>query len=471
MSNALQRLLRPRRLGLRARITLAFTIGTTLLSVMMALITYGFARSNLLSQRDTSAVRQAEQNARFIELNLPSNPKVVDVLAQLQTPASTKPLVFYRDIWSVLTGQNAPNDLPPSLVDRVRDQSTAARMVYVLRGQPVLAIGVPILSRQGSYFEIESLTEVTSTLRSVRFSLIGASAITTALGVLLGTWVARRAVKPLADAAQAAKAIAGGRLDTRLEASDDRDLQMLASAFNGMASALEERVERDARFASDVSHELRSPLMTLAASVEVLQARREEMSERSQSALDLLVGDVARFQNLVEDLLEMSRIDAGALRLNREPLFVAEFVRHAVAVSSVRDACVKVSPHAEHLVIEGDKRRMARVVANLVDNARIHGGEPVEIAVNEDPDDPNGHVRIAVSDHGAGVPAEERTLVFQRFARGVGAGRRGLGEGTGLGLAIVEEHVKLHGGRVWVEDRADGEHGARFVIELPAEPA
>jgi signal transduction histidine kinase len=470
MRNGLQRL-RPRRLGLRARITLAFTIGTTLLSVMMALITYGFARSNLLRQRDSSAVRQAQQNARFIELNLPSNPQVKDLLRDLQTPASSSPLVFYRGTWSVLTGQNAPNDLPPSLVRRVQDESTAARMVYGLRGRPVLAVGVPIPSSQASYFEIQSLTEVTSTLRSVGFSLIGASAITTALGVLLGTWVARRAVKPLADAAQAAKAIAGGRLDTRLDASDDPDLQMLASAFNGMASALEERVERDARFASDVSHELRSPLMTLAASVEVLQARREEMSERSQSALDLLVADVTRFQNLVEDLLEMSRIDAGALRLNREPLFVAEFVRHAVAVSSVRDACVNVSPHAEELVIEGDKRRMARVVANLVDNARIHGGEPVEIAVSEDPDDPDGHVRIAVSDHGAGVPVEERTLVFQRFARGVGAGRRGLGEGTGLGLAIVEEHVKLHGGRVWVEDRADDGHGARFVIELPAEPA
>jgi signal transduction histidine kinase len=468
MSNALQRL-RPRRLGLRARITLAFTIGTTLLSVMMALITYGFARSNLLRQRDSSAVRQAEQNARYIELNLPSKRQIKDLLAELQTPASSRPLVFYRDSWSALTGQNAPNELPSALVARVRDQNTPARMVYDLRGRPVLAVGVPIT--QASYFEIQSLTEVTSTLRSVGFSLIGASGITTALGVLLGTWVARRAVKPLGDAAQAAKAIAGGRLDTRLDASDDRDLQMLSSAFNGMASALEERVERDARFASDVSHELRSPLMTLAASIEVLQARREEMSERSQSALDLLVADMARFQNLVEDLLEMSRIDAGALRLNREPLFVAEFVRHAVAVSSVRDACVQVSPHAEELIIDGDKRRMARVVANLVDNARIHGGEPVEVAVNEDPDEPNGRVRIAVSDHGAGVPADERTLVFQRFARGAGAGRRGLGEGTGLGLAIVEEHVKLHGGRVWVEDRADHEHGARFVIELPADPA
>jgi signal transduction histidine kinase len=338
-------------------------------------------------------------------------------------------------------------------------------MVYDPR-LPVLAVGVPIPTGGGCW------NPVAHRVAYARGVVLTQSALRPSprLSEAAPTWVARRAVK-LHRRRPGGKAIAGGRLDTRLDASDDRDLQMLASAFNGMASALEERVERDARFASDVSHELRSPLMTLAASVEVLQARRAEMSERSQSALDLLVADVARFQNLVEDLLEMSRIDAGALRLNREPLFVAEFVRHAVAVSSVRDACVKVSPHAEQLVIDGDKRRMARVVANLVDNARIHGGEPVEVAVNEDPDDPDGHVRIEVSDHGAGVPAEERSLVFERFARGVGAGRRGLGEGTGLGLAIVEEHVKLHGGRVWVEDRSDDEHGARFVIELPSEPA
>ena len=76
-----------------------------------------------------------------------------------------------------------------------------------------------------------------------------------------------------------------------------------------------------------------------------------------------------------------------------------------------------------------------------------------------------------MSDHGPGVPPEERQLVFERFSRGGGAGRRGMGEGAGLGLALVDEHVRLHGGRVWVEDRADGEPGARFVIELPAEEA
>ena len=104
-----------------------------------------------------------------------------------------------------------------------------------------------------------------------------------------------------------------------------------------MASALQTRVERDARFASDVSHELRSPLMTLSASVEVMEARRDEMPERAQAALDLLVSDVVRFQGLVEDLLEISRFDAGAIRLHLEELLVAEFVRKPSPVSSMPD--------------------------------------------------------------------------------------------------------------------------------------
>jgi two-component system, OmpR family, sensor histidine kinase MtrB len=353
-------------------------------------------------------------------------------------------------------------------------------MISTVHGKPALTVGVPLPTVSASYFEIVSLDELQSTLNSVGVSLIGATVLTTSLGVLLGIWASRRSVRPLADAALAAKAIAGGRLDTRLETTDDRDLRELSTAFNDMAAALQLRVERDARFASDVSHELRSPLMTLSASIEVLKARRDEMPERAQTALDLLVADVARFQNLVEDLLEISRFDAGAVRLVREDLLVAEFVRQAVSVSSVRDAPVKVTEKAESLIIKADKRRLARVIANLIDNARIHGapasGEEdptfgVEVEVSEPPGDPDpvAHVWISVSDHGPGVPRDERPFVFERFSRGGGAGRRGSMEGAGLGLALVDEHVRLHGGRVWVEGRADGESGARFIIELSAE--
>jgi two-component system, OmpR family, sensor histidine kinase MtrB len=97
------------------------------------------------------------------------------------------------------------------------------------------------------------------------------------------------------------------------------------------------------------------------------------------------------------------------------------------------------------------------------------------VTVTVEPAQPDGEevadVQIAVEDHGPGVPPEERLLIFERFARGISAGRRGTSEGAGLGLALVDEHVRLHGGRVWVDERRDGEEGARFVIELPAEQA
>jgi signal transduction histidine kinase len=112
---------------------------------------------------------------------------------------------------------------------------------------------------------------------------------------------------------------------------------------------------------------------------------------------------------------------------------------------------------------------MLRVLANLLENARHYGAGDVTVDVTPStpPDEPVSSVQIAVEDHGPGVPPEERVLVFERFSRGVSAGRRGAGEGAGLGLALVDEHVRLHGGRVWVTDRQDGEEGARFVIELP----
>ncbi len=329
-------------------------------------------------------------------------------------------------------------------------------------------VGIPLTVANAAYFESVDLSDIESTLNSVRLSLLFGAVIATMVGALFGWMAAARSVRPLSQAAMAARAFADGRLDTRLERTEDPDLQALASSFNEMAATLQARVERDARFASDVSHELRSPLMTLAASVEVMQARRDEMPERAQAALDLLTADVTRFQGLVADLLEISRFDAGAIRLNLEELMVAEFVRQAVSVSSNPATPLRVSPRAERMMISGDRRRLARVVANLIDNARNHGGGDATIEVDVDPDDAE-RVRIAVEDHGPGVPAEERLLVFERFARGAMAGRRATTDGAGLGLALVDEHVRIHGGRVWVEDRDDGAHGARFVIELPAE--
>ncbi len=456
--------------GLRRRILLIFTLGSLALSAFLAITTYGLVRSNLAAQRDSASLQAAYTHAQVVQSALRTEPPTVEpAAAQLQFLGVQRPVIRYNEAWSAGNGKFTPDAIPPALAARVNDDGVHSRIIADVGGETVLVVGIP-LPELGAYFEFFDLDQDERTLRNVALSLLLAGAITTALGVLLGVFAARRAVRPVADAAQAAKAIAGGHLGTRLPPSTDPDLGVLASSFNDMASALQLRIERDARFASDVSHELRSPLMTLSASVQVLEARRDELPERAQSALDLLSSDVSRFQGLVEDLLEISRFDAGAIRLHLEDLHVVQFVRHAVAASAAPDTTVTATERAERAIIRGDRRRLARVLANLIDNALAYGGGDVEVTITDAnlPDEPLSHVQIGVEDHGPGVPVEERALVFERFARGISAGRRSGTEGAGLGLALVDEHVRIHGGRVWVEDRRDGAPGARFVIELLA---
>ncbi len=451
---------------------LTFSLGAFALSAFLAAATYSFTKSALIKDREKSSLAQVARNAIALTeavINEPANP---DLLDRVQRVDETGAALHSAGSWTERDGLDVPT-IPFELQQRVLSDRVASQMIVRTATGPILLIGLPITGSDASYFESTNLNPIQDTLRtSVGRSVIAAAVVTTGLGLLLGSLAARRSVRPITDAAQAAKAIADGRLDTRLVLTEDPDLHLLATAFNDMASALQLRLERDARFASDVSHELRSPLMTLAASAEVLQARRDEIPERSQAALDLLVADVARFQGMVEDLLEISRFDAGAIRLNKEDLILAEFVRNCIASSSLTNAKLNISDRAETLIINGDKRRLFRVVANLLDNARFYGGsDGVTVDVTEalGAGEPVAHAWIAVEDHGPGVPVEERTLIFERFARGSSAGRRATSEGAGLGLSLVDEHVRMHGGRVWVEDRLDGEPGARFIVELPAE--
>ena len=249
-------------------------------------------------------------------------------------------------------------------------------------------------------------------------------------------------------------------MDTRLSRQADPDLDRLAASFNEMARALAARLQRAARFASAVSHELRSPLTTLMASVGVLNARRDELSDRSRTALDLLVSDLERFNRLVNDLLEISGYDAGVAALDPEEVNVAQFLE--ATAQGAGAIPVRLPPVAGSLVIVADKRRLARVMSNLLDNAQRYGGGSTAIGLEADE-----VIRIVVEDQGPGVPVDEREAIFDRFFRGSAGGRRGNDGGTGLGLSLVVEDLRLHGGRVWVEERADGRKGARFVLELP----
>jgi signal transduction histidine kinase len=456
------RLQRPK-FGLRTRVTLAFAGGALTLSAALSGVSYGLVRNYLVDQTQTAALREAFVNASLARDGLrTSSASIPRILSSLQDPDGSPSLVFHDDNWFSSKVGIGKESLPDAFRLAV-NAGRASRQAYRQAGSAHLAVGLPLTAVKASYFEVFSLDQLDRTLRFLGLALLGAGLATTVAGAAVGRWASTRLLRPVADVAQAAAAVAGGRLDTRLPASDDVDLATLTTSFNSMADALQGRIERDARFASDVSHELRSPLTTLATTVGVLASRRDELPERSRAALDLLSADVERFQRLVEDLLEISRYDAGVADLHLEDVRLTELVTRAVA--SVGGPPVEFGPGAANdgLAIQADKRRMERVIANLVENAARYGGGATRVIVDA------GHyvARVAVDDEGPGVVPEEREAIFERFFRGSAAGqRRGGGQGSGLGLSLVSEHVRLHGGRVWVEDNPAGA-GARFIVEIP----
>ena len=280
-------------------------------------------------------------------------------------------------------------------------------------------------------------------------------------GAGLGWWASRRLTAPLRAVAAAAERIATGDLETHLPEGSDREVASLVTTFNGMVDALRARIERDARFAADVSHELRSPLTTLGNSLAVLQGRRAELSPRGQDALNLLATEVARFQRLVDDLLEISRLDAGQVTLEREPVRICQLILNLLADPRYAGTAADVDSTLLDAVVIGDKRRLEQVLRNLLDNALTHAGGATVITVA-----PSGDgVSVSVDDRGPGVAPDDREQIFERFSRGRNAVRRGSAGGTGLGLALVREHVRAHGGEVRVTAAPGG--GSRFVVELP----
>jgi len=462
------------RLRLRTRLTLTFALGAAILSVTLSAVTWGLTRENLQSQKETTATTQVMANAVRVSNGLNPSVNVESLISSLQTRESSQPVIEYQHQWFSKSSLEFGRDALPQALQQTVNDGSAAAMFYSHDGDPFLVVGVPLPRQNAAYYEGVSLLDVQRALDGLAISLAGAAALTTLAGGLVGWWAAGRALNPLVDVGKAAEAIAGGQLDTRLSVGGDPELDVLTASFNEMAGALEDRIDRDARFASEVSHELRSPLMTLAASVEVLENSRDEMSDRAQTALDLLTADVDRFQQLVEDLLEISRFDVGAVKLNREEVILPEMVIQAVSAAGVGPVPVVYEEDVSEVIVQVDKRRFGRVIANLLDNAQKYAGgatrvqlETVDVPSDDDPLDVEPRARISVEDEGNGVIEEERELIFGRFSRGSESGNRVSDSGVGLGLALVDEHVRLHGGRTWVEPRPDGHAGARFVVELP----
>lgn len=455
-------MVRQRSLRLRTRVTLFFALIALFAGSVLIGVTYGFARSNLLAREDSSARDQAIVNASQVREEYTAAPGQIGSFfdADLRTADGGFASLLAADSATQIAGSDTRvriDDYPASLVDTVR-RGGNGRQYAVINGEDYVVIGLYIGAHDAAYFEAFPLSDTDRTLRSILTALALGGLGGLILASLFGFSTSRRLLRPLSRVADAAEDIASGGLDTRLVEESDPDLDRLAGSFNDMADAVQTRIEREARFASDVSHELRSPITALTAAVEVMDGRREEVPERTRQALDVVVGQVRRFDSMVIDLLELSRLDAGATDMNVERLDIVDLTHRIAGRYGAPNVPISVAPRTRREV-SVDKVRYERIVGNLIENAKNHGGGAVEIQIEPAR---NKRIRIAVIDDGPGVAQGERERIFERFARGSAARHR---IGTGLGLALVAEHSSAMGGRAWVEDGKFG--GARFVVELP----
>jgi two-component system, OmpR family, sensor histidine kinase MtrB len=458
-----------RKRSLRLRLTVAVGLGAGLLAVLFASLAYVGVRHILVTDRDTTDLRQAYENALLVKGSLEhSKPSHLHkLIVSLNDATSSTSIVSVGTNWYAQHPDDA-YPIAPGAMRTLAARDEVSRQVIYTKGSPVLFIDVPLPAVGAVYYELDNLHDLDATLSNLALLFAGGALFTTVLGVLGGRRIIRRSMAPLEVASQAATRIAGGALDTRIpENQRSAEVADLATSFNTMIEKLVAQLDRDARFAGDVSHELRSPLTTLATSVEVMRHSRDHLTPDGQSAFDLLATDVGTFQVLVEDLLEIARYDAGASPIHLETLPVGELVRQCVLSAERRHQLASVPVTAagptgvDGVLVSVDRRRFERVITNLLDNAERYGGGAVAIRL-EPTDD---HITIDVDDAGPGVDLADSDKVFERFYRGNVASARGAARGTGLGLALVADHVEHFGGTVAVLRSPEG--GARFRITLP----
>ncbi len=289
-----------------------------------------------------------------------------------------------------------------------------------------------------------------------------------AIAWLVTRWV----VIPVRLAAQGARRLSTGALNERMEVRGNDELAALATSFNEMAASLQEKLAEledlsqvQRQFVSDVSHELRTPLTTIRIASDVLFGAKAELDAAAGRAAELLQSQLERFESLLTDLLEISRYDANAATLDAEAVDIAAIVRQSADVAQQlaerRGTKIEFRLPAEPCIAEVDRRRVERIVRNLLVNAVEHG-EDKDTVVTIASD--SAAVAISVRDFGVGLEPGEEQLVFDRFWRADPARARTSG-GTGLGLSIALEDARLHGG--WLEAWGEPGKGSVFRLTLP----
>jgi signal transduction histidine kinase len=436
-------------------VTAGFAAGTLTLSALMALVSYQFTRQSLVNERERTNVRAAVYDAAVVQAGLGgSRPDITGLLRSLDTGENRRAVLQRNGTWYARTADPGLSDtIPAALRTKAAGGQAAAQRIRV-DGEVTLVVAVP-LDENSVFYEVDSLEELQHTLGVLTLVLTLVALGTALVGAFLGWYAARYVLRPLTQVANAAQEITAGHSQARLDPANAPDLDRLTTSFNHMVDEMSARNERDRRFAADVSHELRSPLQTLSAAASVLNRRREHLDARTATAAGLVVDEVARFQGLVNDLLELARSDRPA---ERSTVDVAELGRQLCRSRNLNDDIVSVGGDAGDWTV--DRHRVGRLVENLLDNAAAYGGGATALRFRLDGD----RGVIEVDDEGPGVSPEDKPVIFDRFVRGRSATARADGAGTGLGLALVAQHAAAHGGTAAVLDRPGG--GARFRAEL-----
>ncbi|WP_017569376.1 ATP-binding protein [Nocardiopsis halotolerans] len=463
---------RPWLRGLRARLLVAFVLVTVLGAVAAVWSSAGSAGGALVTsyQRQVTRTIGDQIGAIAPQLTYPPDQGALD---RLRATVGANALVVYGDLRSADGVDTGLITDELRLAVRTGDRLVTQRTV--VDGEPWLLVGTPVMitasdgTRTPSGIEVYAVRDLTGVEREI--DGLTRSAITTAawalpLSGLAALLAAGSVLRPVRELRDTAGRLAAGDLDARSPPQGADELAELTVTVNEMAESVQtsmaemERMRADARrFAADVSHELRTPLSTLTAVVEVLADTTDGMEPDARESARMAITETHRLVRLVEDLMEVSRFDAGTARLRVEEADAVGAVRDSLRARGWWDRVELVAP--EEVPARLDRRRLDVVVANLVGNALRHGEPPVRVHVSALPE----QVRIAVTDSGPGLPEHVVPHVFDRFYKADAARTRT--PGSGLGLAIALENARLHGGDLTAENT---DHGARFVLRLPRDP-
>ncbi|MCW3817387.1 HAMP domain-containing histidine kinase [Micromonospora sp. DR5-3] len=326
----------------------------------------------------------------------------------------------------------------------------------------LLVVGGRIPGSTAELYVVTVEDDLADGLHQLRTALAVGWGAVVLLAAAVGNTLARRTLEPVGRASRAARAVAEGLLHTRLPVHGRDEFSGWAASFNEMAEALENKIEalsqaqaRERRFTADVAHELRTPVTALVAAASLLADQLDALPADARRAAELLVTDVVRLRRLVEELMEISRLDAGREPVSIRPVDVAALLRGIVDARGWAD---RVTVAGEAPTTHTDPRRLERVLANLVSNAVEHGGGEVRAEVRHT----GGKVLVEVTDQGPGIPAEHLPHLFDRFYK---ADPARTGPGSGLGLAIALENTRLLGGRLAAHSEVG--RGTRFQLALP----